>query len=50
MWRHGLIAFSNDRVSRNVCSTGCPKTMTNDLYENGSKSWPEVAKILNIEI
>ena len=27
-----------------------PEELTNDLRENGAKSWPEVAKILCIEI
>lgn len=27
-----------------------PEDLTNDLRDNGAKSWPEVAKILNIEI
>lgn len=27
-----------------------PEDLTNDLRENGAKSWPEVAKILNINI
>ena len=27
-----------------------PDHLTNDLRENGAKSWPEVAKILDISI
>ena len=27
-----------------------PEDLTNDLRENGAKSWPEVAKILEIKI
>jgi glutathione S-transferase len=27
-----------------------PEHLTNDLRENGAKSWPEVAKILDIKI
>ena len=27
-----------------------PEELTNDLRENGTKSWPEVAKILEINI
>ena len=58
MWENGRlpnVAAWFDRVKQRPGFKTClidwvPQDLTNDLFENGSKSWPEVAKILDIKI
>ncbi|MCJ8310975.1 MAG: glutathione S-transferase family protein [Hyphomicrobiales bacterium] len=58
MWENGRLPNVEkwfNRIEANPNFKKCfidwvPEDLTNDLRENGAKSWPEVAKILEIEI
>ncbi len=46
----GSPELKGDQISKMCFIDWVPEDLAGDLRDNGAKSWPEVAKILEIEI